>query len=911
MIADGVDHMAYRLRLTPLRSLLFAANSREIPVAITCRGALSAMLLIASASATGAPATAPTSAIMPEAVATAAYVWQPVKIIDGGDMPSIVMHQSVPGLMYIRANIGGAYRWDSPAQHWTPITDWIPGPDQSLSGVESIALDTADSNRVYMVAGLYLFWGPINAAILISTDRGDNFQRVDLPFTMGGNDEGQQTGERLEVNPFDPRQLYLATHLNGLWQSADRGATWNQVAGFPASTPPSDDLVGLSFVRFDPRHNGTVYVGAYTGGIYRTTDAGATWQSIPGQPTTLPGGETARPMRSALDPNGVLYVSYANKSQLGLINNGAIHKLDTTTGTWTDITPVDPQGLSGYGYCGIGVDPRHAGTVMVATWNRAWNPGDTIFRSTDGGATWTSLTDCSVRDGSLSPYVYAGGPVTPFGNWISSVEIDPFDSNLALYTNGATVWTTHDLTNADSRNTVHWTIGADGIEETAVLTLASPPTGAHLLSGVGDVCGYRHDDFTVSQTPFLNPWMQTISSLDFAASNPSLIVRVGLLDYRNNAAGAYSLDQGTTWTRFAANAPGVDGNPGMIAISSDGNFLVWAPNAAPWLPPVSPPSYSRDRGATWTPSAGAPTNLWIVSDRVNSSKFYGFHGPTGTVYVSTNGGATFTAKATGLPHDAGNNNTNQARPRSVPGREGEVWLPLEAGLFRSTDSGSTFTKVGSIDSAPLVGFGLAAPGGAYPAIYVVGTIGGVYGIFRSDDQAATWTRINDDRHQFGLLSVITGDPRIYGRVYLGTSGRGIKFGDVASLALVITSQPSSQSVSTGQTATFTVAAAGTPAPSYQWSFNGASIAGATSSTLTLNNVQSSNAGSYTVTVSNGSGSVTSNAATLTVNAVSPQPTGGGDGGGGGGGAPSIWFSGMLLSLVIARRVLGQRSYSRL
>ena len=210
-----------------------------------------------------------------------------------------------------------------------------------------------------------------------------------------------------------------------------------------------------------------------------------------------------------------------------------------------------------------------------------------------------------------------------------------------------------------------------------------------------------------------------------------------------------------------------------------------------------------------------------------------------------------------------------------------------------------------------MGFGLAAPGGAYPAIYVVGTIGGVYGIFRSDDQAATWTRINDDRHQFGLLSVITGDPRIYGRVYLGTSGRGIKFGDVASLALVITSQPSSQSVSTGQTATFTVAAAGTPAPSYQWSFNGASIAGATSSTLTLNNVQSSNAGSYTVTVSNGSGSVTSNAATLTVNAVSPQPTGGGDGGGGGGGAPSIWFSGMLLSLVIARRVLGQRSYSRL
>ena len=522
--------------------------------------------------------------------------------------------------------------------------------------------------------------------------------------------------------------------------------------------------MGLSFVRFDPRHRGTIYVGAYTGGIYRSTDGGATWQSIPGQPMTLPDGETARPMRSALDSGGALYLSYANKSQLELISKGVVYRLDTEAGTWTNITPVDPQGLSGYGYCGIGVDSRHAGTVMVATWNRAWFPGDTIFRSKNSGVTWTSLTDYSVRDGSLSPFVYAGGSVTPFGNWISSVEIDPFDSDHALYTTGATVWGTHDLTNADSGATVHWTIGADGIEETAVNTLASPTAGAHLLSGMGDVCGYRHDDFSVSQPPFLSPWMQTVSSLDFAASNPSLVVRVGLLDYNNNAAGAYSLDQGTTWTRFAANAPGVAGNPGMIAVSADGNTFVWAPIAPPWLPPASPPSCSRDRGATWTPSAGAPTNLWVVADRVNSNKFYGFHGPTGTAYVSLNGGATFAATATGLPQDAGNNITNQARPQTVPGREGDIWLPLATGLYHSTDSGVSFTRVSSIDSAALVGFGQVAPGGTYPAVYAVGTMGAVYGIFRSDDQAATWTRINDDRHQFGLLSVITGDPRIYGRV---------------------------------------------------------------------------------------------------------------------------------------------------
>jgi photosystem II stability/assembly factor-like uncharacterized protein len=698
------------------------------------------------------------------------YTWSSVKIVDGGDMPSIVMHPTERGLMYIRANIGGAYRWNSATDLWVPATDWISGPDWSLSGVESIAVDPADANRVYLVAGMYLHWSPINAAILISSNRGRTFQRVNLPFMMGGNDTGQQTGERLVVNPFNPAQLYLATHLNGLWQSLDYGASWSQAASFPILS--STDQVGLSFVRFDPRHAGTVYVGAYSGGIYRSTDGGATWVHIPGQPATLPDGEALRPMRSALGSDGAFYVSYANAAPLSDITNGAVYKLNPGDGTWRDITPVDPQGISGYGFVGLAADPQRANTVMVATWDR-WYPTDTIFRSTDGGTTWISLADYSVRDGSLSPYIEAVGD--PFGNWISSIEIDPFDSNHCLYTNGYSVWASDDLTNADSGNTVHWAVGADGIEETAVLTLASPPAGAHLLSGVGDVCGYRHDDFGVSPPPFLNPWMQTVWSLDFAESNPTFVARVGLLDYNGHAAGAYSRDQGATWTQFAGNPAGASGIPGafyssMIAVSADGKTLVWAPNAAG-------PSYSRDGGATWTLSTSGVSNLFIVSDRVNASKFYGFDGATGAVYVSTDGGATFAVTATRLSPDAGSTITNEARPRTVPGREGDLWLPLASGLYHSTDSGASFARIGTVQSSSLIGFGSAAPNAAYPAVYLVGTVGDVYGIFRSNDAGVTWTRINDNNHQFGLLSAITGDPRIYGRVYVGTSGRGILHGE--------------------------------------------------------------------------------------------------------------------------------------
>ena len=43
-----------------------------------------------------------------------------------------------------------------------------------------------------------------------------------------------------------------------------------------------------------------------------------------------------------------------------------------------------------------------------------------------------------------------------------------------------------------------------------------------------------------------------------------------------------------------------------------------------------------------------------------------------------------------------------------------------------------------------------------------------------------WLRINDDLHQWGWTGqTITGDPRIYGRVYIGTNGRGIIYGDIS------------------------------------------------------------------------------------------------------------------------------------
>jgi PKD repeat protein len=80
----------------------------------------------------------------------------------------------------------------------------------------------------------------------------------------------------------------------------------------------------------------------------------------------------------------------------------------------------------------------------------------------------------------------------------------------------------------------------------------------------------------------------------------------------------------------------------------------------------------------------------------------------------------------------------------------------------------------------------------------------------------------------------------------------------------IKTQPKSQSVKAGATVTFTVVATGTPTLTYQWTFDGTAIPGATASTLMLTNVGAAAAGSYSVTVTNSIGNVTSNTATLKV-----------------------------------------------
>jgi hypothetical protein len=103
-----------------------------------------------------------------------------------------------------------------------------------------------------------------------------------------------------------------------------------------------------------------------------------------------------------------------------------------------------------------------------------------------------------------------------------------------------------------------------------------------------------------------------------------------------------------------------------------------------------------------------------------------------------------------------------------------------------------------------------------------------------------------------------------------TSNSAVLTVNPAPVAPSITTQPSSKTITAGQTATFSVSASGTAPLSYQWQKNGTAISGAASSSYTTPaETTSDNGAQFTVVVSNSVGSLTSNAATLTVNAPTP------------------------------------------
>jgi photosystem II stability/assembly factor-like uncharacterized protein len=713
----------------------------------------------------------------------AQYSWKSVQLYGGGYVPGITFHPNGDG--YIRTDVGGAYSLNADGS-WTPLNDaFTSGNDM---GSIAIAIDESDANALYTTGGLYpeLSWCG-GGSFIRSANKGKTWTKIPLTtanvpgatnvngdnaLCLNGNWGGRGTGNRIAAKG---NTIYFATNQNGLLKSTNKGSNWTilTVASIAKES-------GFTAVFIDKNDN--VYAAPNGGGLYRSTDDGSSWNQV--------SGVTGTVYQMVYNSTGNAAFITTNTGEVldqGTASGGKLFKLNAADNTVAEITNLPS---SSGGLVGLAVNSADVNEIAVATsatWDGSGTPWSNmtphgyIYYTTDGGANWKDILKPGTFDASSSPYVNHSNP-----HWISAVGIDPKNSGRIFFGTGFGMLSTE---NAKADQPA-WKFSSKGIEETVALGLASTKFGAALVSVLGDVDGayYANLDSPPADRHKVsgNATVGTIYDLDYAGLHPNFMVMV----HKNSEHkyGAFSKDGGKTWTDFASNPPNVTNNEvNFIAVSADAKRIAWNVEAQGIYS-------SADSGKTWQQHSGTTgfSKFRVISDKVAPSTFYLYNPSTGILHKNTSGTTWSEASSSQLAKSSdGDWAWGYFRLFVSPFAEGEIWATQGAqipdvmwlsgegigGVKRSTDGGSTFEKINGIEFAKYIGFGKGIDEGN-PAVYFTGmaSSGTVNNIYRSENYL-DWTQIDDAEHKYGEVTMIIGDPCIYSRVYLGTSGRGIIYGE--------------------------------------------------------------------------------------------------------------------------------------
>jgi uncharacterized protein YjdB len=674
--------------------------------------------------------------------------------------------------------------------------------------VESLAVDPSSPNKLYILAGTS-YWNGGATAILCSTNYGATFTVVDVTskFKANGNGSDRNKGEGLAVDPNLGSIVFCGTRANGLFKSTDSGATWNAVTSLSVGS------ANISFVAFDPasgtQGNATprIIVGVFRTGsnLYQSDNGGSTWTALTTSPTA------SLPERCALASDRNLYITYGNGA------NGAIMKYNLTNGIWANVTPTGMT-FSAPTYCGISVsamDPKKLVAATYSSW--LWQPngsyGDRILVSTNSGATWNDLIANSKFAMSPNGFPYISSAAI---HWAGTIEMDPFDPNRVFVGSGNGLFCTTNLNSGLTLST--WNFQVKGLEETVPLDFSSVPGGPFLTS-VGDQGGFVHTNIMISP-----PGNMSQSSGFAYAAKTNFIARVV-----NAGQVYYSKQAPWTWTMMPSTSDSM--TSGKVAVSADGNTVLWISTVSS----VYKCYVTTNLGTLWTLSSGLTFSCNPVGDPVNPLKFYAYNPTDGYMYVSTDGGLNFTRS--GSVGTGGS-----ATFRAVPGFEGHAWVARgSSGLRYSTNSGATFYS-GNVNTCDAIAIGKIIPGAGYPTLFIWGkpASGSVAGMYRSTDQGSTWVRVNDDAHQYGgrgNAGLIEGDKNVHGRVYMSSAGRGVIYMDSTVPVTGVTLAPASLStfVTDTQQLIASVSPVNATYPAVTWASSNAAIATVSASGLVTAN----------------------------------------------------------------------------
>jgi len=350
--------------------------------------------------------------------------WRMIGPFRAGKVNAVAGVPGNPAVYYFAADGGGIWKSTDGGVVWKPIFDKEP-----VASIGTMTLAPSNPNIIYLGTGVNTIFSDSSYGdgVYKSTDGGETWQHMGLADT-------RHIG-RIIVDPRNPDVVLVAAmghssgpnEERGVFRSTDGGKSWKKVLY-------KDDITAAVDLCFEPGNPRVVFATLWHGvrkpgqkgtsygpgsGLYKSTDEGATWTQITGH--GLPEGEWGR--------EGVAVAPGTHGQRIYLIleakdKKGGLYRSDDAGATWKRAT--EDKRIEGYWYMSeIFVDPKNPDIVYV--------PSQNLYRSTDGGHTFTAIKGA------------------PGGDDYHSVWIDPtnmqrmmlgVDQGATISLNGGESWTT-------------------------------------------------------------------------------------------------------------------------------------------------------------------------------------------------------------------------------------------------------------------------------------------------------------------------------------------------------------------------------------------------------------------------------------------------------------------------------------
>ncbi len=527
----------------------------------------------------------------------------------------------------------------------------------------------------------------------------------------------------VKVHPNDANKLYVGSPAGGLWTSSNGGSTWT------TNTDWVDQVIGCTDIAFDPNNNNIMYLATgdgdagdtYTIGLLKSTDAGLTWNRTGLQFYMANFRQMSK-----------VSVNPANSNNIVVVTSGGIYRSMDAAATFTQVQTGSFKDME--------FKPGDPNTMYAC--------GSSFVRSTDAGATWTTIAGGLPAVAAVSRMAIAVTTADPNYIYMIVGKPAPAYGTEGFYrsTNGGTNWNKintpdigtqqwYDLCIAASPNSANEVL--IGGQTQFLKTINGGATWS--ASGAGTHVDYHDVVYTGGTTVYMandggvyrstnsgGSWSNLSNGLTIAqmygfgqsANNPNLLIH----GWQDNGSNRYN---GTSWNSIL----GGDGMLPFIDYNNDNNM--WAESQNGGLARSTNGGGSMSGCVGNISEAGAWVTPWLQDPNVPGTIYAGFV----NVWKSTVGGNTWTK----ISNFGGSATLNRI---AVSGANSQViWAANNANLYVTNNGGTNWSTISNVPSGTITYIACSNTDPNKAWITYSG-FNNQNKVFQTNDQGATWMNIS-------------------------------------------------------------------------------------------------------------------------------------------------------------------------